>query len=67
MIALDANVLVRLLTNDDPRQVAKAEAWLRDNASARSPAYVDHIVPCELSWVLERSYGYARELGFTRR
>ena len=62
MIALDTNLLVRLLTNDDARQSAKAEAWLRDNASARTPAYVDHIVLCELSWVLERSYGYARAL-----
>ena len=60
MTALDTNLLVRLLTNDDARQAAKVEAWLRDNATARSPAYVDHIVLCELSWVLERSYGYAR-------
>lgn len=61
MIALDTNLLVRLLTNDDARQAAKVEAWLRDNASARSPAYVDHIVLCELAWVLERSYAYARD------
>lgn len=62
MIALDTNILVRLLTNDDMRQSAKAEAWLRDNASAKAPAYVDHIVLCELAWVLGRSYGYGREL-----
>ena len=61
MIALDANILVRLLTNDDARQAAKAETWLRDNASARVPASVDHIVLCELAWVLERSHGYERE------
>lgn len=61
MIALDTNLLVRLLTNDDARQAAKVEAWLQRNASARAPAYVDHIVLCELAWVLERSYGYARE------
>ena len=36
------------------------EAWLRDNATAGTPAYVDHVVLCELAWVLERSYGYAR-------
>ena len=60
MIALDTNLLVRLLTNDDTRQAAKVEAWLRDNATPRSPAYVDHVVLCELAWVLERSYGYAR-------
>lgn len=62
MIALDTNVLVRLLTNDDARQAAKAEKWLLDNATPRSPAYVDHIVLCELGWVLERSYGYERDL-----
>lgn len=61
MIALDTNLLVRLLTNDDARQAAKVEAWLSQNASAREPAYVDHIVLCELAWVLERSYGYSRE------
>ena len=61
MRALDTNLLVRLLTNDDRRQAAKVEAWLRDHATARSPAYVDHVVLCELAWVLERSYGYARE------
>ncbi|MEJ7686051.1 MAG: type II toxin-antitoxin system VapC family toxin [Variovorax sp.] len=61
MIALDTNLLVRLLTNDDARQAGKAESWLRDNASARSPAYVDHVVLCELAWVLERTYGYMRD------
>ncbi|MDP2367479.1 PIN domain-containing protein [Rhodoferax sp.] len=60
MIALDTNLLVRLLTNDVPREAAKVEAWLQQHTSARSPAYVDHIVVCELVWVLERSYGYAR-------
>ena len=51
---------MRLLTNDDPRQAAKVEAWLRDNATPKTPAYVDHVVLCELGWVLERSYGYDR-------
>lgn len=60
MIALDTNLLVRLLTNDDPRQADKVEAWIKGNATPKTPAYVDHIVLCELAWVLERSYGYAR-------
>jgi len=60
LIALNTNLLVRLLTNDDPRQAAKVEAWLRDNATPKTPAYVDHVVLCELGWVLERSYGYDR-------
>jgi predicted nucleic-acid-binding protein len=61
VIALDTNLLVRLLTNDEPRQAAKVDAWLQGNAKAQTPAYVDHIVLCELAWVLESSYGYARE------
>lgn len=60
MMALDTNLLVRLLTNDDARQAAKVETWLRGNATASAPAYIDHIVLCELAWVLERSYGYGR-------
>ncbi len=60
MIALDTNLLVRLLTNDEPRQSAKVEAWLREHATPRSPAYVDHIVLCELAWVLGTSFSYPR-------
>ena len=60
MIALDTNLLVRLLTNDDLRQAAKVEAWLKVNATPKTPAYVDHVVLCELGWVLERGYGYSR-------
>ena len=60
MIVLDTNLLVRLLTNDDPRQAARIDAWLRENATARSPVYVDHIVLCELAWVLGTSYDYPR-------
>lgn len=62
MVALDTNLLVRLLTNDDARQAGRVQAWLEQNASAASPAWVDHVVLCELAWVLERSYGYPREL-----
>lgn len=58
--ALDTNLLVRLLTNDDPTQAALVEAWLASNATPQSPAYVDHVVLCELGWVLERSYSYSR-------
>ena len=60
MIALDTNLLVRLLVNDDTAQAAKVEAWLGKQASPARPAWVDHVVLCELAWVLERSYNYPR-------
>ena len=59
-VALDTNLLVRLLTNDDLAQAALVETWLAENATQQSPAYVDHVVLCELGWVLERSYSYSR-------
>ena len=55
-LALDTNLLVRLLTNDDTAQPARVEAWLVANATPQAPADVDHVVQCELGWVLERSY-----------
>jgi predicted nucleic-acid-binding protein len=46
MRAVDTNVLVRLVTRDDPKQVAAAEAFV-----ARG-AWVSHIVLVEAVWVL---------------
>lgn len=51
MRAVDANVLVRLVTRDDPRQVAAAEAFV-----ARG-AWVPHLVLAEAIWVLTSVYG----------
>lgn len=50
MRAVDTNVLVRLVTRDDPRQVAAAEAFV-----ARG-AWVPHLVLVEAMWVLDAVY-----------
>jgi predicted nucleic-acid-binding protein len=50
MRAVDTNVLVRLVTRDDPRQVAAAEAFV-----ARG-AWVSHVVLVEAVWVLMSMY-----------
>jgi predicted nucleic-acid-binding protein len=50
MRAVDTNVLVRLMTRDDPRQVKAAEAFV-----ARG-AWVSHIVLVESMWVLMSVY-----------
>ena len=50
MRAVDTNVLVRLVTRDDPRQVAAAEAWIANGA------WVSHVVLVEWSWVLATVY-----------
>jgi len=50
MRAIDTNVLVRLITRDDPKQVAAAEAF------AASGAWVSHLVLAEMTWVLAAVY-----------
>ena len=60
MIALDTNVLVRYLVEDDPRQCALATALI-DRAIANDDAlFVSDAVVCETVWVLSISYAIAR-------
>jgi predicted nucleic-acid-binding protein len=51
MRAIDTNVLVRLITRDDSRQVAAAERYIAHGA------WVSHLVLAETVWVLESVYG----------
>jgi predicted nucleic-acid-binding protein len=50
MRAIDANVLVRLVARDDPRQTATAEAFIE------SGAWVSTLALTETSWVLAAVY-----------
>lgn len=50
MRAVDTNVLIRLLTRDDARQVAAAEAFVA------SGAWVPHLAVAEATWVLASVY-----------
>ncbi len=50
MRAVDTNVLVRLVTRDDTRQVAAAEAFVAKGA------WVPHLVLAEAMWVLAAVY-----------
>ncbi|MGZ8710780.1 MAG: PIN domain-containing protein [Thermoanaerobaculia bacterium] len=46
MRAVDTNVLVRLITRDDEKQVASAEAFVSKGA------WISHLVLAETTWVL---------------
>jgi predicted nucleic-acid-binding protein len=59
MIALDTNVLVRYLTQDDPDQAAAA-GELVAGLTAHTPGFICREVVVELVWVLERRYGFPR-------
>jgi len=61
MIGLDTNILVRYLTQDDPNQSRKATNEIAKGLSAGDMFFIADIVMCELVWVLETAYGYARQ------
>lgn len=61
MTGLDTNVLVRYLTQDDPKQSPLATDFIETTLSAESPGYVNQVVLCELIWVLEECYQQSRE------
>ena len=50
MRAVDTNVLVRLVTRDDEKQVVSAEAFVEKGA------WVSHVVLAEMTWVLSAAY-----------
>lgn len=55
MLAVDTNVLVRLLTADDPAQAGRARRLVEQKR-----VFVGKTVLLETEWVLRGGYGYAR-------
>jgi predicted nucleic-acid-binding protein len=56
MIAVDTNILIRLLTNDDHVQYAKAKKLLN-----HSLVFIPETVLQECEWVLRYTYGFSRK------
>lgn len=59
MIAIDTNVLVRMLVDDPDSQEQCEQA--RDLIANHSDAWVCRIVLIESVWVLERAYDFTKE------
>lgn len=55
MRAVDTNVLVRLFTEDDPKQAERAKQFMRPGV------WVSHIALVETLWVLQSVYGRTRQ------
>ena len=54
MIALDTNLLVRLLVQDDVAQARAVERLFIRARRDRTPLFIADVVLCELVWVLVR-------------
>jgi predicted nucleic-acid-binding protein len=53
MTGVDTNIIVRLLTGDDPGQSEKARAVLK-----KADVFVPETVMLETEWVLRHAYGF---------
>lgn len=60
MSGLDTNVIVRFLVKDDEAQAKKASACIHGMAASGESCFISSLVLCELVWVLESAYGYAK-------
>jgi predicted nucleic-acid-binding protein len=57
MVAIDTNVLVRLLTHDDAAQYAKAAVLVKNGA-----VFIPETVLLETEWVLRKAYKLDRKI-----
>ncbi len=61
MRGIDTNVLVRYLTDDDPKQSPLARELIQGAEDEGERLYINTIVVCELCWTLRgKRYGYDR-------
>lgn len=61
MPALDTNVLVRYLVQDDEAQLAVAKRLIRKSVREGQTLFVPVTVTLELEWVLRSSFEYSRD------
>jgi predicted nucleic-acid-binding protein len=61
MAALDTNILVRYLVQDDAGQLAAAKRLIRKCVSEGRTLYVPISVLLELEWVLRSTFGFAKD------
>lgn len=58
MIAIDTNIVVRLLTNDEPEQARRAAALFQ----RESEVWIAMTVLLEAEWVLRSAYGLSQDV-----
>lgn len=61
MIGLDTNVVVRYLTQDDPKQSATANRIIEQELTEKNQGYITLISLIEIAWVLESCYEQTKD------
>ena len=60
MIALDTNVLIRFIVEDDLEQSKRVRAFVESLGREDTRGFVSTMVVCEIVWVLESCYRFRR-------
>ena len=60
MIALDTNVLVRFVVDDDDAQCAKAHRLIARAIGRGESIFISDVTLCEFVWVLRSAYRFPR-------
>jgi predicted nucleic-acid-binding protein len=60
MIALDTNVLVRYLVEDDKAQSRRATKLIEATLAREDELFISDVVMCETVWVLSSAYRFSR-------
>jgi predicted nucleic-acid-binding protein len=55
MIGIDKNVIIRYIVQNDPEQAKAATSLIENTCNSDDPGYINHIVLCEVVWVLRRN------------
>ncbi|MBF6596412.1 MAG: PIN domain-containing protein [Thermaceae bacterium] len=58
----DANLLIRLITDDPPQMAAQAEAFLKRAEEGQFSVVLTPVTLAECVWVLSSFYGFSREV-----
>jgi predicted nucleic-acid-binding protein len=58
--ALDTNVLLRYIVEDDPAQARRASSIIEDAQKQGERLFLPLLVMCETEWVLDRRYRQTR-------
>jgi predicted nucleic-acid-binding protein len=61
MKALDTNILARYLRDDDAVQSKRAVRFIQAAIRGGEPLYLNHVVLCELVWILTSVYDHPKE------
>ena len=60
MRAVDTNILVRYVVNDDPKQAVVVEKFWAECETNQEAIFIPVLVLCELVWVLGRLYAQTK-------